>query len=791
MPATIFHDITDNTNRSQFKAVYVGNDSIDGTGGADRIRGWAGRDTILGEGGNDEIRGDGVGLPYDPDLPDTDPVNFADSILAGAGNDSVWGGGGADTILGEDGSDRLYGQGGGDSIDGGRGVDEINGGENNDTCRGGADNDWIAGGPGLDSLYGDDGNDKIYAFAPDSEASRWGWIDDGTGDQIEGGNGNDTLIGGKGNETFTGGAGADVMSGSSGDDIFDFNAASETGNSLTTCDIITDFQQGHDKIDLHDFDASTVLAGKNAFVWRGTGPFTTSGEGELRYQKYDNAGTANDYTVIFGDTDADTASEFQIKLQGLVTLTQADFILGPVGPRVVFTAEDGTHGRELWRSDGTETGTVLVKDINPGSGGSVEYWWQSELTDVNGTLFLAAHNGTIGRELWKSDGTAAGTALVKDINPGSNGSDPANLANVNGILFFSADNGTGGRELWKSNGTSAGTVLVKDINPGGGGSDPGNLTDVNGALFFTADDGAGGRELWKSNGTAAGTVLVRDINPGGGGSDPGDLINVNGTLFFSADDGTGGQELWKSNGTAAGTVLVKDINPGGNSSIDWWQNPPTDVNGTLFFEADDGTHGNELWKSNGTAAGTVLVKDLNPGSNGSDPSSLTNFKGALFFNANDGTNGGGDLWKSDGTAAGTVLVKDIDAVDPLGPDWDDGGVGGLTAVDGVLFFERSRSANKKVDQDLWKSDGTEAGTVPVTEKFGNAMEGLTNANGSLIFSAGDSYATGIAEWATALELWKSDGTGAGTVMVKDIWPGHPDEEGPNPADITPFDFVLV
>ncbi len=333
MPVTIFHDITDNTNRSLFKAVYVGDDSIDGTSGADRIRGWAGRDTILGEGGNDEIRGDGVGLPYDPDLPDTDPVKFADSILAGAGNDSVWGGGGNDTLLGEDGNDRLYGQGGGDSIDGGRGADEINGAENNDTCRGGADNDWIAGGAGLDSLYGDDGNDKIYAFAPDSEAARWGWIDDGTGDQIEGGNGNDTLIGGKGIDTLTGGAGRDSMSGSSGDDIFDYNAATETGNSLTTCDIITDFQQGHDTIDLRDFDASTVLAGNNAFVWRGTGPFTTSGEGELRYQKYDNAGTWNDYTVIFGDTDADTASEFQIKLQGLVTLTQADFILtAPASP---------------------------------------------------------------------------------------------------------------------------------------------------------------------------------------------------------------------------------------------------------------------------------------------------------------------------------------------------------------------------------------------------------------------------------------------------------------------------
>ena len=142
-------------------------------------------------------------------------------------------------------------------------------------------------------------------------------------------------------------------------------------------------------------------------------------------------------------------------------------------------------------------------------------------------------------ELWKSDGTAAGTVLVKDISPGSAGSIPNNLTNVNGTLFFAADDGTNGTELWKSDGTAAGTVLVKDIRPSCSGSSyPGYLTNVNGTLFFAADDGTHGRELWKSDGTAAGTVLVKDINPGiGTDSYPTDLTNVNGTLFFTADDG--------------------------------------------------------------------------------------------------------------------------------------------------------------------------------------------------------------------------------------------------------------
>jgi ELWxxDGT repeat protein len=115
---------------------------------------------------------------------------------------------------------------------------------------------------------------------------------------------------------------------------------------------------------------------------------------------------------------------------------------------------------------------------------------------------------------------------------------------VGGTLFFGAKDGTHGRELWRSNGTAAGTVLVKDIRPGGGESFPKYLTNVNGALFFQADDGTHGPELWESNGTAAGTVLVEDIFPGNVGSLPSFLTNVNGTLFFAANDGVHGDEPW-------------------------------------------------------------------------------------------------------------------------------------------------------------------------------------------------------------------------------------------------------
>jgi len=217
--------------------------------------------------------------------------------------------------------------------------------------------------------------------------------------------------------------------------------------------------------------------------------------------------------------------------------------LTDVNGTLFFRAEDGTNGYELWKSDGTETGTVMVKDIYPGSYGSSPY----VLTNFNGTLFFWADDGTNGIELWKSDGTEAGTVIVKDINPaGGSGPEYSMLIThlvINGALLFYADNGTNGYELWKSDGTEAGTVMVKDIYPGAGHSFPCSLMNVNGTSFFTADDGINGIELWKSDGTEAGTVMVKDINPAGHSS-PSHFTNVDNTLFFCADDGTNGTELW-------------------------------------------------------------------------------------------------------------------------------------------------------------------------------------------------------------------------------------------------------
>lgn len=424
-----------------------------------------------------------------------------------------------------------------------------------------------------------------------------------------------------------------------------------------------------------------------------------------------------------------------------------------------FTASDPVHGNELWRSDATAAGTWIVKDIWPGTRGSSI----SGLLNINGTLYFSANDGANGQELWKSDGTAAGTAMVKDIAPYSangtpNSSSPANLTNVNGILFFSAKNivdllnNHQGIELWCSDGTSEGTTMVKDIYPSGGSSSPARLTPIGNTVYFTATDGVNGTELWRSDGSSAGTVMVKDLTPGGG-STISAMAAVGNTLLFAFTDANSGTELWKSDGTAAGTAIVKDIVPDGGSS-----NPAnfTVIGSTLFFTATDGS-GTELWKSDSTPTGTTVVVDINPGAGSSSPANLTNVGGMLFFAATDGSKGV-ELWKSDGTAANTVLVKDINI------NSANSSPANLTNVGGTLFFTANDGTH---GAELWKSNGAAAGTTLVDD-LGAASGSGSYANlaaiGNRLFFRGSPTTTDR-------QPWTSDGTSAGTAMIMDITQG--------------------
>jgi ELWxxDGT repeat protein len=467
-----------------------------------------------------------------------------------------------------------------------------------------------------------------------------------------------------------------------------------------------------------------------------------------------------------------------------------------INGRLLFAADHPKFGEELWRSNGTKSGTRLVKDIDSGplvineventeTGSSAP----DNVLRKKNVIFFQATTAKYGEELWKSDGTKSGTKIVKDIVPGPGVSDPEDIVSpAPRTTFFRAWDKNHGEELWKTDGTESGTKLVKDINPDSppgarcdqgdcgipkGWSHPDTVTVMGKQVFFAADDGKHGVELWKSDGTNKGTKLVKDINTVKGNSNPNDnraltrsaevekLFAVGKTLYFRANDGKHGVELWKSDGTNRGTKLVKNINTAapapttdackGEKSCagSSWADDMMLVGKTLYFTAKDGKHGVELWKSDGTNRGTKLVKNINTSSasEASDIGELVAMGNRLYFTANDGKHGL-ELWKSDGTVKGTRLVNDIKP-GKIGSDADS-----LTAFGGVLHFAADAG---KHGPELWESDGTWAGTILLRDLAPGAVgsePGEFTTSGSFLYFAATSPSAGE-------ELWAVDRRGIG------------------------------
>lgn len=396
-------------------------------------------------------------------------------------------------------------------------------------------------------------------------------------------------------------------------------------------------------------------------------------------------------------------------------------------------------------------------DLWPGKDGSdIE-----EMVSVGGWVYFNAEDPTHGEELWKTNGTAAGTSLVADLWSGTSGSGPEALTAVGGSVYFSAHDGTG-RHLFKTDGTAAGTIK---LTPAGTSSSYEIAATGSGTVFFTADDFVHGRELWKTDGTPAGTEMVTDIRTTGSygytySSSPHDLTTLGGKVFFGAYRESDGSQLWVSDGTAAGTVRLTGP---GTASLGDYPDALEAVGTSVFFSFEGDAQGEELWRTDGTEAGTAMVKDVDPGPNSGNAWDLTAMGNTLFFTANDGVSGE-ELWRSDGTAAGTVMVGDFTNPDTSYGYYYYGGFRNLTAVGGTLFFSLEDGVN---GPELWSSDGTAAGSRVLTTIPGTGWQdmpnALTPAGGLLYFAASDGV--------HGQELWRSDGTVAGTGMAAEVRPG--------------------
>lgn len=455
-------------------------------------------------------------------------------------------------------------------------------------------------------------------------------------------------------------------------------------------------------------------------------------------------GTANGQVLLSDGTTAGTRSYIT---RGPSDGTNAGKPM-KCGSEIVFKAEKiETGGHQMSRLRFTDLGvsTLWINpnnsdagwNPNPGSVRIGDIAVDNLSLYVSGNLFATgselcsyAYNPNNSQDNPSVDGFVycwTGPKLVRDINP-SGDSNPKNFKTLNGKTYFTAYNGTNGDELWVTDGTSAGTTLVKDIWPGTNTSGISAFVLMNSKLYFTADDGVKGRELWVTDGTTAGTVMVRDINirngqtlaligsPNSESSNPTGLHVWKNKLYFSASNGTGGQELWSSDGTSAGTVLIKDINPNGGSNpknfsgyIRQGQDPVTNqiVNQQyLSFAANDGTTGEELWRTDGTAAGTVLLKDVKAGTAGSSPSELRGLNtsttaGAVsythYYYSAIGGNNGRELWEFHPLT--NTHKKISPAVAPNPDPLKDSGRWPWVAMGTALYFYANFDSN---GGELWK-----------------------------------------------------------------------------------------
>lgn len=353
--------------------------------------------------------------------------------------------------------------------------------------------------------------------------------------------------------------------------------------------------------------------------------------------------------------------------------SSAPFNLIISNDKLFFIAVDATNYRSLWVTLGTDATTTNLGPFG-GSANSIQ-----ELQNYNNKIYFAYDDGVHGQEPWVSDGTIAGTKILKDINPGITRSYPQNFTVANNKLFFIA-NWTNG--LYVTDGTEANTIVLKS-NIVRSFQLEKAMAVLNNFVYFTSDDGTGsGYGLWKSDGTVAGTTLVQaGVNVAG-------LVHpypiLNNKMYLSVNN-----ELWVTDGTDAGTHIVKDIYPSGNA------NPQNFIvyHNHIYFTAKDDTHGEELWVTDGTAIGTQMVKDVVPGSGSSQSRSITIYNDLLYFLALAPQ----QLWVTDGTTGNTQLVKD----------------NFFSSTTFASVWNNTLYMFSEVYYSTDQSDGTTAGTIPM------------------------------------------------------------------------------
>jgi ELWxxDGT repeat protein len=314
-----------------------------------------------------------------------------------------------------------------------------------------------------------------------------------------------------------------------------------------------------------------------------------------------------------------------------------------------FSYIDARGDLDAWRSDGTSAGTFRLATVF-GDGLAFdddEAHAVHGFVEADGGVFFAACERFRNCTLWATDGTQTGTRPLVEFNPNVDRDDDDWDAPVfdvaDGTLRFVVGDSRGGYALWRSDGTPEGTVPTD-------ASDPPVPTARRPVLYYGNPRADTGVEPWRYDPVAGTSSLLGDLVPGPRSSDPSEFIAVGETVFFVASDGSAdqagyrGRELWKTDGTPLGTVRVADLSAVGEVHV------IGGAGGTLFL-----TVGSAVWRSDGTTEGTIALVDFGVAPAADFAWCLASVGGMSLFSGY-GADGSPELWRTNGTPAGTRRV---------------------------------------------------------------------------------------------------------------------------------------
>jgi len=395
----------------------------------------------------------------------------------------------------------------------------------------------------------------------------------------------------------------------------------------------------------------------------------------------------------------------------------------------------------LYKLGGTPGVTLLIDDITSISPNNVP-----SIAALNGKVFYPDWGETTGHELWCASDFAGSAALVIDGTPGLGGTSPTELTKADSLIYYrggGTQGGTQGRQLWRSDGTAAGTFKLLQVVPANQNIQTNSLRTLGNKAYFLIRKTSGETEFWVSDGTVSGTIKLTDVPSSYAVLDRFEAFFMDGKYVYLAIDPQSSEVKWAvTDGTPAGSELLLNLPTNTHFDLSFYDSKTykSVLNGSFyFFCRNDSTTEYELWKSDGTSIGTQKVKSLG---SSSSPQTLASSKYLFFFLAQNKGNNDIELWSSDGTAAGTKIIKS------LGISENYLYFGSGEATDSTVLF-KSPFYGPGASGFPYRSDGTKQGTYPVEGEpalylAGSSPRGfVSSSNEAIFFRAFDNQFCGI------------------------------------------------